>query len=351
MKLARDKGIKYIFTGLSRGQLFETRLDELFRNRIFDVEKMDDAVLAARKVYHGVEDAVYKLLDVSMFRDERIFDDIQFIDYFRYTDVELDDLYDYLSTRVPWIRPQDTGRSTNCLINEAGIFVHQTERGYHNYALPYSWDVRLGHKTREEALEDLDDDLRMPMVRQMLDEVGYTVKEWHADQSERRLVAYFVANDDALTIAELRDYLSQKLPAYMIPAYLVRLEAMPLTPNGKINRQALPSPTEKRPEMDAVFVAPQSDLELALAEIWSETLLVKRIGIHDNFFELGGASIPAIQVVAKISEQYEVDFPVRSFFEHPTIAAQSGILEDLLLAQLEAMSDEEVEKLLAAMDE
>ena len=66
------------------------------------------------------------LLDVSMFRDERIFDEIQFIDYFRYTDVELDELYDFLSTRVPWVRPRDTGRSTNCLINEAGIYVHQT---------------------------------------------------------------------------------------------------------------------------------------------------------------------------------------------------------------------------------
>ncbi len=351
MKLAREKGIKYIFTGLSRGQLFETRLDELFRNRIFDVERMDDAVLAARKVYHGVDDAVQRLLDVSMFRNERIFEDIQFIDYFRYTDVELDDLYGFLSTRVPWIRPKDTGRSTNCLINEAGIYVHQTERGYHNYALPYSWDVRLGHKTREEALEDLDDEMRLPMVRQMLDEVGYSVKEWYADQSERRLAAYFVTDDDSLTIAKLRDYLGQQLPAYMIPAYLVRLEAMPLTPNGKINRQELPNPAEKRPEMNAAFVAPESQLEMALAEIWSQTLGVKRVGVHDNFFELGGASIPAVQVVAKISEQYHVDFPARSFFEHPTVAGQSEILEELLVDQIDAMSDEEIERLLASMDE
>ncbi len=351
MKLAREKGIKYIFTGLSRGQLFETRLDELFRNRIFDVAKMDAAVLAARKVYHGVDDAVHRLLDVSMFRDDRIFDDIQFIDYFRYTDVELDELYDFLSTRVPWIRPRDTGRSTNCLINEAGIYVHQTERGYHNYALPYSWDVRLGHKTRDEALEELDDELRMPMVRQMLDEVGYTVKEWHADQSGRRLAAYFMANDDTLTISVLRDYLSKQLPVYMIPAYLVRLEAMPLTPNGKINRQVLPNPAEERPEMDAAFVAPRSHLETALADIWSQALSVKRVGIHDNFFDLGGASIPAIQVVAKISAQYDIDFSVRSFFEHPTVAGQSEVIEELLVAQLESMSDEEVEKLLAALDE
>ena len=349
MKLARERGIRYIFTGLSRGQLFETRLDELFRNRLFDVEQMDQAVIEARKVYHSVDDAVYRLLDVSMFRDERIFKDITFVDFFRYTDVELDDLYDFLSTRVPWIRPRDTGRSTNCLINEAGIFVHKTERGYHNYALPYSWDVRLGHKTREEALEELDDDIRMPVVRQMLDEVGYTVKDWQAGKTDKKLAAYFASNEPNLTVADLRGHLAQRLPAYMIPAYFVGLEAIPLTPNGKVNRQDLPNPAEKRPEIDAAFVGPQSQLELALADIWSQVLNVKRIGIHDDFFELGGASIPAVQTVVRISDQFEVDFPVRAFFEHPTIAGQSALLEELLVTQLEEMSDEEIERLLVQM--
>ena len=81
---------------------------------------------------------------------------------------------------------------------------------------------------------------------------------------------------------------------------------------------------------------------MALAEIWSQTLHVQRVGIHDNFFDLGGASIPAVQVVARISDRYAVNFPVRSFFEHPTVAEQSAIVEELLLAQLEALSDEEV---------
>jgi len=351
MKLAREKGIKYIFTGLSRGQLFETRLDELFRNRIFDVAQMDAAVLQARKVYHRVNDAVYQLLDVSMFSDDLIFGEVQFVDYFRYTDVELDAVYDFLSTRVPWIRPRDTGRSTNCLINEAGIFVHQTERGYHNYALPYSWDVRLGHKTREEALEELDDNLRLPMVQQMLDEVGYSVKEWRADHSERHLAAYFVSPDESLTNATLRAYLAETLPAYMIPSYFVRLEALPLTPNGKVNRADLPNPAAKRPEMDALYVAPQSAVEQQLAAIWMHTLNVPQIGINDNFFDLGGASIPAVQAVARISEKFNVAFPVSGFFEHPTIAGQSTLLEKLLIAQLESLSDEEVARLLKEMGE
>jgi amino acid adenylation domain-containing protein len=349
MKLAREKGIKVIFTGLSRGQLFETRLDELFRNRIFDVAQMDTVVLEARKLYHRVDDAVHRLLDVSMFHDDRVFEEIRFVDYFRYTEVELDDIYAYLSTRVPWIRPRDTGRSTNCLINEAGIYVHTTERGYHNYALPYSWDVRLGHKTREEALEELDDDLRLPMVRQMLAEVGYTLDDQPVEQSEKRLAAYYVSMDESVSAAGLREFLAETLPAHMIPAYFVRLEALPMTPNGKVNRQVLPDPTQEHLDIEADFVAPRSPLETELAAIWSETLGLARIGVHDNFFELGGASIPAVQVVARISDTFAVPFMVRSFFEHPTIAEQVEILEELLVAQMEVMSDEEAAALLAEM--
>jgi hypothetical protein len=349
MNLARAKGIKYIFTGLSRGQLFETRLDELFRNRVFDVNQMDKAVIEARKLYHRVDDAVNRLLDVSIFNNDRIFEEIQFVDFFRYTDVELDEVYAFLSTRVPWMRPRDTGRSTNCLINEAGIFVHKTERGYHNYALPYSWDVRLGHKTREEALEELNDDIRLPMVRQMLDEVGYKMQENSTDLSEKRLAAYYVASDENLNGAGLQEYLAQTLPAHMIPAYFIRLASLPLTPNGKVNRADLPHPTKEVLDLADDFVAPTTELEIELAAIWSKTLGLTHIGIHDNFFNLGGASIPAVQVVAKINDIFDVPFTVSSFFEHPTIAGQSKLLEDLLVAEMEALSDDEVAALLAEM--
>ncbi|MDJ0754263.1 MAG: amino acid adenylation domain-containing protein [Ardenticatenaceae bacterium] len=350
MNLARQKGIRTIFTGLSRGQLFETRLHELFRNRQFDVEQMDHAIAEARKVYHRVDDAVYRLLDVSMFKDDRIFDQIQFVDFFRYTDVVLEEMYDFLGTRVPWIRPEDTGRSTNCLINEMGIHVHKTERGYHNYALPYSWDVRLGHKTREEALEELDDDIRMPMVQQMLGEVGYEIKYRHDERTEKRLAAYFVA-DHSLTIAKLREYLAAELPDFMIPAYFVRLEALPLTQNGKVDRAALPSPADQRPELESTFVAPETDVESQLAGIWVQTLNLKRVGIYDNFFDVGGNSVPAVQIVAKINRHFEIDFPLRSFFESPTISAQAELIEELVLADLESLSDEEIEALLAEMEE
>ena len=117
-------------------------------------------MLEARRVYHHTPDAVTELLpEQAVFDDPDIFERVEFLDFYRYVDVDLADLYRFLEERAPWVRPADTGRSTNCLINVAGIQVHRREQGYHNYAEPYSWDVRLGHKTRDEALEELDDEV------------------------------------------------------------------------------------------------------------------------------------------------------------------------------------------------
>ena len=354
MNEARSQGIAHIFTGLSRGQLFETRLHELFRNRTFDVDEMDHAIAEARKVYHRVDDAVGRLLDVEIFADDRIFDEITFVDYFRYRDVKLDEIYEFLSTRLPWIRPGDTGRSTNCLINEAGIHVHQSERGYHNYALPYSWDVRLGHKTRDEAMAELDDDIRPAMVRGMLDDVGYEIKPPATGDREARLVAHYVAaggdgSEPVPSAAELREHLAQRLPDYMVPAHLIAVDRIPLTVNGKVDRAALPAPTGATGA--GPYVAPRSDVEDRLASIWSETLHLPRVGVHNDYFAIGGTSVPSIQIVATINEAFGIDFPLRSFFRSPTVAQQGAVVEELILEQLGAMSDDEVEAMLAEMGE
>ncbi|WP_420644936.1 amino acid adenylation domain-containing protein [Candidatus Leptofilum sp.] len=349
MNLARKKGIGTIVTGLSRGQLFETRLDGLFRNRIFDVAEMDHAITEARKLYHRVDDAVAQLLDVEIFQDDRVFQEIQFVDYFRYSDVKLHELYAFLEDKVPWIQPEDTGRSTNCLINEAGIFVHKAEQGYHNYALPYSWDVRLGHKTRDEALHELNDEMRLPMVQQMLDEVGYQVRYRHQDRTENRLAVYFTA-ESSLSISELRQFLSERLPDFMMPAYFIQLDALPLTVNGKIDRRALPHPDEKRPLLNSTFTPPQTQTEAKLAGIWAQTLNRSRIGIHDDFFELGGASVAAVQVIAKIATTFRVNLPLQTIFGAPTVAELAAAVEDQMLAEIESMSDEEAAALLANLN-
>jgi hypothetical protein len=298
MQLARARSIPYIVTGLSRGQFFETRLTrELFTDPELDVERIDEIVLDARKAYHRVDDAVCRLLDVEAFKHDAIFDEVKFIDFYRYCPVELDEIMAYLDRRVPWIRPTDTGRSTNCLINDVGIYVHKRERGYHNYALPYSWDVRMGHKTRDAALAELDDEIDETQVARILEEVGYSVDPSRS-RGGKQLVAYYTAAEE-VPEPELRHHLATTLPDFMMPSHFVRLDALPLTANGKVDRAALPALGGERPQVHSVFVAPRTKVEHDLARIWSEVLGVDRVGVRDNFFELGGDSIMAIQIIAR----------------------------------------------------
>jgi amino acid adenylation domain-containing protein/non-ribosomal peptide synthase protein (TIGR01720 family) len=323
-QLARQKGIRYIVTGLSRGQIFETRLEPLLRGEVYDINKIDDAVLQARKIYHRMNDAVSQNLDVSMFKDDHIFDEIKFIDFYRYWDVGLEEVYSYLERNAPWIRPSDTGRSTNCIINDVGIYIHKKERGFHNYALPYSWDVRLGHKTREEALEELDDEIDMSEVKNILIEVGYDENQ-KAHQIEKRLAAYFTTQK-TLTISEIRKFLGDKLPSYMIPSYYVQLDEIPLTPNGKVDRNNLPFPEDTRPELINDYFPPETKHEQILAEIWADAFGLQEVGIHDNFFDLGGDSIINIQVTTQATQK-GLYFTPKMLFENPTIASLAAVVE------------------------
>jgi amino acid adenylation domain-containing protein/non-ribosomal peptide synthase protein (TIGR01720 family) len=323
-QLARQKGIRYIVTGLSRGQIFETRLEPLMRGEVYDINQIDDAVLQARKVYHRMNDAVSQNLDVSMFQDDRIFDEVQYIDFYRYWDVGLDEVYSYLKKNAPWIRPTDTGRSTNCIINDVGIYIHKKERGFHNYALPYSWDVRLGHKTREEALAELDDEIDMSEVKNILNEVQYDENQ-KAHQTEKRLAAYYTTQK-AISISEIRKFLVNKLPSYMIPSYYVRLDEIPLTPNGKVNRENLPAPEDTRPELSTDYAPPETKIEGILAKIWAEAFGLQEIGIHDNFFDLGGDSIINIQITTQATQK-KLFFTPKMLFENPTIASLAEVVE------------------------
>ncbi len=137
---------------------------------------------------------------------------------------------------------------------------------------------------------------------------------------EKQLVAYVVLNEEQeLTAAEMRSYLGEQLPEYMIPPQLVVLDAFPLTANGKVNRQALPAPNEVQAASKKEFVAPQTDVEKTLAEVWQQVLGVERVSVNDNFFDLGGDSIRSIQVHAQ-AEKRGYEFSVRQIFQHQTIA-------------------------------
>jgi len=137
---------------------------------------------------------------------------------------------------------------------------------------------------------------------------------------QKRLVAYVVAEKQAKpTTTELRNWLKERLPEYMVPAAFVLLEAMPVTANGKLDRNALPTPDGARPELEQSYVAPRTEVEEKLARIWGEVLKLERIGVQDNFFELGGDSILAIQIVSR-ANQAGLGLTARKLFQHQTIA-------------------------------
>ncbi len=342
---ARELGIPAIVTGLSRGQFFETRLTEnLFKSGRFSPEEIDRAVFEARKVYHRTDDAVTRLLDTSLFQDDRIFEEIQFVDFYRYCDISMSEMMAYLKGRVAWVRPSDTGRSTNCLVNDVGIYIHNKERGFHNYALPYSWDVRMGHKTREEAMHELQDELDMDSVNRMLEEIDYDEDRLVRQAGQRRMVAYYVPSGPVRE-EDLRRYLSERLPEELIPHTLVALENIPLTPNGKVDMDALPQPDSGGTARSGDFVAPDGPLETAVAEIWTEVLGVESIGASDGFFHVGGTSLAAMEVMLRICNRFEVDLPLQSIFQADTVAALARLAEARIMEEISELSDQEAEDL------
>ena len=160
------------------------------------------------------------------------------------------------------------------------------------------------------------------------------------EPGNKYLVAYLVTKDNQPRPSTLRNFLKKKLPDYMIPAAFVFLEALPLTPNAKINRLALPTPDTSQRNLEVNFVAPRTPTEQELATIWAEVLKVKQVGIYDNFFELGGHSLLATQVISRLREAFSLDFPIRYLFENPTIAelAQKAIAQQIEQAENDALA-------------
>jgi amino acid adenylation domain-containing protein/non-ribosomal peptide synthase protein (TIGR01720 family) len=144
----------------------------------------------------------------------------------------------------------------------------------------------------------------------------------------KRLLAYIVTRDgEPASTSELRNFIKQRLPEYMVPSVFVTLDRMSLTANGKVDRKALPVPEGERPELNKVFTPPGTPIEEQLADIWQQILRVERVGIHDNFFELGGDSILMIQVISKAGSA-GLRLTLKQFFLHQTIAELAALVSE-----------------------
>lgn len=147
------------------------------------------------------------------------------------------------------------------------------------------------------------------------------------ETGEKQLVAYVVPHQNSsYTSNQLRSFLEQRLPSHMLPSAFVLLESMPLTVNGKLDRQKLPAPSRERPQLEQAYISPQTDLELLLAGILSDLLKIDRIGIDDNFFDLGGTSISILQVAVRVQKELGIQLPTVKLFQYSTIASLANYL-------------------------
>ncbi|HNU48253.1 MAG TPA: beta-ketoacyl synthase N-terminal-like domain-containing protein, partial [Bacteroidia bacterium] len=147
------------------------------------------------------------------------------------------------------------------------------------------------------------------------------------EPGDKRLVAYCLPNDNKKILAgELRQFLQDKLPEYMMPSAFVQVENFPRTPSGKIDRRGLPAPSNQRPDLSTVFVAAETDLQKTFAKTWSKLLKVDPIGINDNFFDLGGNSLLALKFIAALRQEHNLDLPVVKMYQHPDIYSLTEFL-------------------------
>ena len=182
-------------------------------------------------------------------------------------------------------------------------------------------------------------------------------------QEEKKLAAYFeLKTGSDQTVSELRTSLRTQLPEYMVPSLFIRLDTMPLTPNGKIDRKSLPAPDSQLSQSDHPYVAPRTPTEELIADVWKEVLNQDKIGINDNFFDLGGHSLQATRVLTRLSQSTQIDIPLRTFFENPTVEELAMEMTQLqvdqendqdimqMIEELEDLSEEEISALLRDSD-
>ena len=151
-----------------------------------------------------------------------------------------------------------------------------------------------------------------------------------AKTGDRRLVGYVVPAEGAsVNPGELRTYLREKLPEYMVPPIIMILDEFPLTPNGKVDRRALPEPEGLRPDLEREYVAPRNETEEKIADICQDLLGIEKVGVYDNFFDLGGHSLLATQLMSRLRETFGIEIPLRALFEGPTVAELAKTIEKL----------------------
>jgi amino acid adenylation domain-containing protein len=241
----------------------------------------------------------------------------------------------------------------------ADRFIRDPFSGIEGARLYRSGDIaRWRRDGRLEILGRSDNQVKLRGFRIELGEIEGALREHPAVRQvvvvlredrpgDKRLAAYVVPDDVAPAAAELRAHLRALLPDYMIPSAFVVLEQLPISPNGKVDRRALPVPeVADLHEAAAAPAAPRTPEEEQLAEIWADILGLPAVGIDDDFFALGGHSLLATQLLARVGRTFGVDLPLRSLFEAPTVASFAAVLVAEMMQTLNGLSEDELQALL-----
>jgi amino acid adenylation domain-containing protein len=340
---------------LSRGQIIENRLLMFLRRGITREEELEPEILKMQKMTPQIDKLIFDFIDIDVVKDGSVHEKVKFLDFYRYCDITNEEMIAYLDNRDPYWKTRKSYAiySTNCPIKQVGDYSHLQEQGFHYYGAATSWEKRLGHLAWENVKEDLQCGVTQKGYENFLKRIGHP-QEKPVELSDKYLCAYIVAggggaSGKAPDNTDLREYLSRTLPQYMIPSHFEILDAIPLTPHGKIDRNALPDPAISRIKAGITYVAPKSRLEKLIAETWKNVLKVNIVGIEDNFFDLGGNSLDIIMVGGKLKESLGKDIPAVTLFTYPTIAALAQYLSREKTE--EAVSDEEMDESIEQMEE
>jgi amino acid adenylation domain-containing protein/non-ribosomal peptide synthase protein (TIGR01720 family) len=304
---------------LSRGQIIENKLFMFLQQGMTHVKDIENEISKFQKNLVQIDKNMFDYIDIDVVNNGSVYHRVTTIDLYRYCDISNKDMISYLNNRDPYwkTRKNYAVYSTNCPIKQMGDYAHLEDGGFHFYGSATSWEVRLEHITVRNVEEDLACRVTPKGYENFLKRLQYK-KEWKIEDKEKKLYAYIVPNGE-LEIPALRESLSQRLPAYMIPSHFVLLEKIPLTANGKIDFRALPAGDEAVIGSNVEYVEPTNDVEKKLLKVWGEILGRTINGINENFFENGGDSVKAIQIASKMNvEGYELS--IRDIFQYPVLA-------------------------------
>ncbi len=320
VEFAKRNNIKVVIGAtLSRGQIIENKLLKFYQSGITDAAVIESELLKIQKQTAELEADIYNLLDLDLIKDSSIYDQIKVYDFYRYCDITNEEMNNYLNNRDPyWQNRKDYAiYSTNCPIKQIGDICHLQEKGYHYYGSATSWEKRLGHITLDNLRQDLHCHVTAKSLENFLCKVGYESKMMTEKLETKYIAAYYEAQEE-LAVTDIRDYLLNRIPEYMLPTYFTWMNTLPLDNNGKINRKVLPKPTTLAGN-SAQYIAPRNEIEERLVQVWKNTLGVDKVGIKDSFFALGGNSLSIIKLHEQINKTVDNEVKLMELFKHHTI--------------------------------